>query len=472
VSTKRAPVYCVLHKVTLVASIRVTMNIAGFLVVGGAVSLGLFAVSLGCSSGTPAGTPGSAGSTGAAGSAGSAGITGTAGAMGTAGAAGTAGATGTAGAGTDGGAGSGTAGASQPDGGKDAPGDTVPPTAACAPPADPTKPIAKLSETGCVDPMAPTKLAAIVLPYEVNSPLWSDNADKMRGMVIPAGKRIHVKDCAATSAECPKGPQDTGKWVLPVGTVMVKSFLFDGKYVETRLLVHPDATTWNGYSYQWNAAQTEATIVPPDEDAILNNMRAKVSFNTGKRTVDWIFPYRFDCGGCHTKPAGGTLGPETRQMNRVVGGMNQIDRWNAMNLFETAPKTPYQAALVLPYDGQLGTVPAGATIEQRARSYLHANCAYCHRPDDDNVNWMDFRLDTALKDTGACGITPMKGDVGVQGSQIFKPGKPMESAMWLRMNAPPSAGKTRMPQLATYVVDAQGLKLIGDWITSIAACPP
>ena len=66
----------------------------------------------------------------------------------------------------------------------------------------------------------------------------------------------------------------------------------------------------------------------------------------------------------------------------------------------------------------------------------------------------------------------MKGDVGVMGSQILKPGKPMESAIYLRMAAPPSTGKTRMPQLATYVVDAQGLKLIGDWITSITACPP
>jgi uncharacterized repeat protein (TIGR03806 family) len=422
------------------------MNTARLLAVGGVVSLGLFAACLGCSSGTPGGTPGSAGSTGAAGATGPAGTTG---------------------AGTGGGAGSGAAGSSQPDGGKDAPGETAAPTGACAPPADPLKPIAKLSQTGCVVPTAPTQLAAIVLPYEVNSPLWSDNADKMRGMVIPTGKKIHVKDCAAAPAECPKGAQDNGKWVMPVGTVMVKSFLFDGKFVETRLLVHPDDTTWNGYSYQWNETQTEATVVPADEDASLNNMRAKVSFNTGKRTVDWIFPYRFDCTICHTKPAGGTLGPETRQMNRLVGGMNQIDRWNAMSLFETAPKSV--PALVLPYDGQLGT--ASGTVEQRARSYLHANCAYCHRPDGEAVDWLDFRLDTALKDTGACGLAPMKGDVGVAGALNLKPGKPMESAMWLRMNAPPSAGKTRMPQIATYIVDAQGLKLIGDWITSIAACP-
>jgi hypothetical protein len=189
--------------------------------------------------------------------------------------------------------------------------------------------------------------------------------------------------------------------------------------------------------------------------------------------VDWIYPYRFDCTVCHSQPAGGSLGPETRQMNRPAktGGMNQIDLWTAAGLFETAPKKPYQAALVLPYDGQLGKVPATATIEQRARSYLHANCAYCHRPDGEGVGWLDFRYDTPVKDMGACGKDPMKGNVGVMGAQILKPTKPMESAMWLRMNAPYAGDKTRMPQLATYMVDADGLKVLGDWITSLAACP-
>jgi hypothetical protein len=85
--------------------------------------------------------------------------------------------------------------------------------------------------------------------------------------------------------------------------------------------------------------------------------------------------------------------------------------------------------------------------------------------------WLDFRYDTPLKDTGACGVNPMKGDVGVTGAQILKPGKPMESAMWLRMHAPYVGDKIRMPQLATYVLDDMGLSVMSDWITSITACP-
>ena len=132
----------------------------------------------------------------------------------------------------------------------------------CVPPSAIDQPAAKLSQTGCMDPGRHEEDGgAASLPYDVNSPLWSDGADKQRGLALPTGGKIHVKNCATTPAECPQGAADDGKWVLPVGTVMVKSFLFDGKLVETRLFVHFDAATWVGYSYQWDEAQTDATIV-------------------------------------------------------------------------------------------------------------------------------------------------------------------------------------------------------------------
>ena len=71
-------------------------------------------------------------------------------------------------------------------------------------------------------------------------------------------------NCTANPSECPgtRDYADDGKWLLPVGTVMVKSFLFDGKLLETRLFMHFSATTWVGYTYNWDAAQTDATLVP------------------------------------------------------------------------------------------------------------------------------------------------------------------------------------------------------------------
>jgi uncharacterized repeat protein (TIGR03806 family) len=335
----------------------------------------------------------------------------------------------------------------------------------CIPPAAIDQPAAKLSQTGCVDPLDPTRLATSVIPYEVNSPLWSDGAEKQRGLALPMGRKIEIKNCTASASDC-LGAADDGKWVFPVGTVMVKSFLFDGKRVETRLFVHFDAATWVGYSYQWDEAQTDATIVADE--------RVEVPFNTGVKTVTWHIPSRNDCMGCHTATAGSTLGPETAQMNRVVSGTNQIDRFKSLGVFETAPTAPYKAALVVPYSGQAGTPPAGASTEDRARSYLHANCAFCHRPDDSNFPNLDLRRDIPFKDTNTCGVMPEKGNQGVLNSVVIAPGAPGLSLVVLRMMAAPEDmnGKHgRMPKIASYVVDTNAVTLISDWITSITSCP-
>ncbi|HEY1534739.1 MAG TPA: hypothetical protein VGF76_11990 [Polyangiaceae bacterium] len=330
----------------------------------------------------------------------------------------------------------------------------------CAPPVEIDAPFSKLSQTGCMDATDPTKLAARVIPYEVNSPLWSDSADKLRGMVVPAGKTVHVLDCALEPESCSQGPADTGKWVFPVGTVMVKSFLFDGKLVETRLFVRHDEQTWVGYSYQWDEAQTDATLVP--------DQRRAVMFDTGSRTVPWNYPSRTDCMKCHNSEGGSTLGPETRQMNRVVNGSNQLDQLASLGLFDRPPASPYQAALVTPYPGQLGSPPASATRGDKARSYLSANCAFCHRPDGDFPN-LDLRFDTAFEDMHLCNVAPEKGDVGVPTATNLTPGDPMHSITWLRMNALPNEG--RMPQIGTYQIDNDGVQLIGDWISAIQSCP-
>ena len=332
---------------------------------------------------------------------------------GSAGSIGNAGRGGAAGGGGFGGSAAGSAGGS-------AGGRVLPVT--CVPPAHMDQPPALLSQTGCMDPARPTALAASVIPYEVNSPLWSDGADKARGMSLPAGATIQVKNCSTISAECPQGPADDGKWVMPVGTVLVKSFLFDGKLIETRLFVHFDAATWVGYSYKWNEAQTEATIVADE--------RLEFLFDTGQRGVTWHIPSRSDCTSCHVPEAGSTLGPETAQMNRTIGGANQIDRWIAMGLFDAPPPAPYKAALPNPLSMQAGTV------ERRARSYLHANCGFCHRPAEGAAAAIDLRYEVAFKDTNACGATPEKGDQGVPGALVIAPGQPSNSVSrsecWLR----------------------------------------
>jgi hypothetical protein len=364
----------------------------------------------------------------------------------------------------------------------------------CTPPELTALPICTLSQTGCMDPKNPTQFAANAIYYEVNSPLWSDNAAKSRAFVIPDGGTIHVKDClpdasAADLAECvsptgiANGAADTGKWVFPVGTVMIKNFMFDGKLVETRLFMHVDAATaaliqngsdWVGYNYAWNEQQTEATIVP--------DVRTPVMFNTGKQTVAWNYPNFIDCIGCHA-PAVGTLGPETAQMNRVVDGGNQIDTFKAMGLFDdTAPTQPYTAALVEPYaNPALGLTgpPPGATPEQEARSYLSANCGFCHRPDV-NDQGFDLRYALTFAQTGVCNLVQQNGIPGMTSQNYVElaPGDHASSALWIRMNIPVPASDPnevndvgRMPSVASFVVDPQGTALVAAWIDSVTSCP-
>jgi hypothetical protein len=364
-------------------------------------------------------------------------------------------------------------------------GGPMPIPGTCQAPDDVEKPYEKLSETGCMDAATPTKMAARLFLYDVNVPLWSDNANKSRGLALPPGGKIHVKSCANVNMstlkmgdECcvvdPNNypnclpPGDDGKWVFPVGTVMVKNFMFDSKMVETRLFVRLAEKQWVGYSYQWNEAQTEATIVGPE--------RLNVMFKTGMRTVNWNYPSRKDCMLCHNEPAGSILGPETVQMNRVMLGdasnMNQIDKLAALNAFDVAPAKPYKVALVTPYaiPGQVAAPPASATTQDKVLSYMHANCSYCHRPDGTFYN-MDLRHDTALTKRGVCYVMPMKGDLGVTGARVMVPGTSASSLMWLRMNS--AAALTRMPQVGTAVVDVPGTALMAQWINSIrpADCP-
>jgi hypothetical protein len=312
--------------------------------------------------------------------------------------------------------------------------------------------------------------------------------------VMPDGGTIHVKNCAPDAgatelADCvssmgiPNGPADTGKWVFPVGTVMIKNFMFDGKIVETRLFMRVDAATaslvnngtdWVGYNYAWNEQQTEATV--------LSGARTAVAFDTGKQTVAWNYPGFNDCIGCHSQPVG-TIGPETAQMNREVDGGNQIDAFIAKKLFDkTAPTKPYAAATVEPYaNAALGLAgpPASATLDEKARSYLSANCGFCHRPDV-NDQGFDLRYSLSFAQTAICNQISQNGIPGLasQPNVDFAPGDHASSSAWIRMTIPVPASDPnenddvgRMPPLGSFGVDPQAADLISSWIDSIESCP-
>ena len=303
----------------------------------------------------------------------------------------------------------------------------------------------RLSQTGVFSRMASQERAAWAAPYEVNAPLWSDGADKRRYLWLPEDGRI--------------GFRPHGAWALPDGTVLIKSFYLGERIVETRLLIkrtgHPG---WDGYSYKWNDEGNEAFLL-----AVAETGEYSVSSPHGDRTRQHYFPSRGQCGDCHPPASGYVLGLRTGQMNRG----DRIQTWDRDGLF----------AGELPPPGTWGKWPEpaddSAPLEQRARSYLAANCANCHRPAHGIRAQFDLRFDTPLAETGILDRARL-GNLGVHEARIVEPGEPRRSLLYLRML---ETGRWRMPPLATALIDTQGARLVSRWIeglevsTAVAVAP-
>jgi hypothetical protein len=339
-----------------------------------------------------------------------------------------------------------------------------PPMQTCKPPVKVSQPAPMLSATGCVDPTDPKKPAASLIPYDVNSPLWSDGADKQRFLALPDGALIHVKDCKREPGLCGLVGQggttdDDGHFQFPVGTVLVKSFLFDGKFLETRLFVHMD-DMWHGYSYQWNDAQTDAAIV--------GEFGMNKTITTGGMSHSWYFPARADCNECHNDTVGGSLGLDSRQLDRPYKYPSGVTADQLATLEHIGVLDAPVSRLGPLVDPRLPD-PSGKNLEPRVRSYLQANCAICHRPEG-QYSAIDLRYGVKLADMNLCNVDPNKGDLGVMTSKRLAPGDPARSIILLRMKAA-DKDSGRMPQLATSVLDPTGIGLVTSWIRSITSCP-
>lgn len=172
----------------------------------------------------------------------------------------------------------------------------------------------------------------------------------------------------------------------------------------------------------------------------------------------WYFPSTGDCTACHTPAAGYTLGLEARQLLGRGDALAQLERRLP------APIDHEALTRLVPVEA-----PPPATSEQRARSYLHANCASCHREGSATgvTVELDLRIDTPLAATGLCGA-PNAGDLGIDQARLIVPGVPGRSVLVARMR---SLDERRMPKLASRVVDEAGLAALEMWIRELATCP-
>ena len=317
-----------------------------------------------------------------------------------------------------------------------------------------------------------------VTPYDLNTPLFTDYALKLRTVWMPPG------ESAGYTAD--------GALDFPVGTIISKTFHYEKSatakdgvlqvaradresalnsdgvldldevvLIETRLLVRYDSG-WRALPYVWNAAQTDATL------EIAGDYR-QVGLVDGANVeqITYIVPDMNQCSGCHvtdhTAKQLRPIGPRAWQLNREYAwwgnDATQLENWSARGLLQgfdgNAPS------------GVRWSAPEDATLEQRARAYLDANCAHCHNPSGAaDTSALHLNIDAPLDRLyGLCKPPVAVGrGSGDRPFDIF-PGRPDDSILVFRMQHTDPA--IAMPELGRSVVHTEGVKVVSDWIATL-----
>jgi len=316
-----------------------------------------------------------------------------------------------------------------------------------------------------------------VVPYELNSPLFSDYALKLRTVWKP-------RDTFAVY-------NDDGELDFPVGTVISKTFHYeklkerdgllfvhqkegeatlqnDGSLdlhtyvlIETRLLVKY-ADGWRAFPYVWNSSQDEASleIAGDQRDIVL------VQGDTNER-ITYVVPDANQCAGCHvtdhTAKELRPIGPKGWQLNRDFSWWgnsdSQLVNWAAIGMLGgydgTAP------------EGVRWSEPGDASLEGRARAYLDANCAHCHNPKGAaDTSALHLNIDAPLDRLYGICKTPVAVGRG-SGNRPYDiyPGRPQDSILVFRMQHSDPA--IAMPELGRSAVHAEGVKVISNWIAAM-----
>ena len=114
-----------------------------------------------------------------------------------------------------------------------------------------------------------------VMPYSLNSPLFSDYAHKLRFVQLPNGEHVAYNPDSV--------------FQFPVGTTIAKTFYYYNdekdpskgrRLMETRILIH-ESKGWKSLPYIWNEEQTDALLEVAGGTAnvdYLNEKGEKISF--------------------------------------------------------------------------------------------------------------------------------------------------------------------------------------------------
>ncbi|MBA4164430.1 MAG: hypothetical protein C0510_07335 [Erythrobacter sp.] len=271
-----------------------------------------------------------------------------------------------------------------------------------------------------------------VIPFRLNTPLYSDGAEKLRFAYVPPGQKA-------------RGNGD-GLIDFPVGAALIKTFKFDDRLIETRVMLHR-ADGWLALPYRWNEAQTDALLV-------VAGARLPVTTPDGVQ-ISYRIPNKNQCKECHgLDGAVIPLGPKARNMSGEwlaemvdAGVLDAVPNGSdTMPLWETR--------------GQ-GEVAASA------RAYLDVNCAHCHRPGATASNsGLDLRWEQ--DDPHSFGVfkRPVAAGRGAGGLDFsIVPGGPDRSILLHRMDSIEPG--VAMPELGKGTIDHDGVAIVRQWIAGM-----
>lgn len=324
---------------------------------------------------------------------------------------------------------------------------------------------ALLSQTGIFSNLSTLEVEDYAIPYELNVPFWSDSAAKSRWMIVP-------NDGDHDTPEEKINYSEKGNWQFPKGAVLVKHFdlVLDEtnpsstRKLETRLMVHGDDGEYYGLSYRWLDNQLDAQLLNSSREDSFTVQTA-----SGTKEVVWYYPSRGECITCHNEVSDFVLGPSARQLNKKINyptsgrNANQIKTLQHLEMFHATVDT--NAAVLANVETSAPTDDLSQALEARARAYLDANCAYCHRPGAGNRAFFDARLGTPLESQGLI-YGNVNDDIGIAGARLIIPGDPDRSVLYQRLKSVHES--IAMPPLAKNRRDAKGIKLIEDWINSLS----
>lgn len=271
--------------------------------------------------------------------------------------------------------------------------------------------------------------AAGVTPYRLQTPLWSDGAEKLRFVYVPKGAKAQA--------------QGEGLLNLPFGSALVKTFKLEGRLIETRVLLHR-ADGWVALPYQWNREQTEARLA-------LAGARLDLTTPQGV-SISYAIPNKNQCKECHQqKDAVTPIGPKARNLSAAW-----LESFYKAGKLEAAPKVTARVPL-WEDRAKLAAAPV-------ARGWLDSNCAHCHNPVGSASNsGLDLRWEQG--DPVKFGVLkrPVAAGRGSGGLEFdVMPRHPDKSIMLYRMGS--LEGGISMPEVGRSSLDPDGMAAVTRWI--------